>query len=141
MTFYHSKDAVFQINDGVGLRDVSPYIVSVDGLPGAADLLDVTALGGSGRGFIKGLENITFTIEFLWSDAATVGPHTVLALVRALTAKTAFDYGPEGKVNPDIKYSGDCWLRSWTVLSRMGELVTGRAEFQVDGVVAVGAYA
>ncbi len=139
MTFYHSKDAVFEINDG-SLRDISPYVTSVDGLPGAKDLLDTSALGNSGRSFIQGLENITFNVELLWSDAANVGSHTVIALVRALTAKAAFTYGPEGSTGGDIKYSGSCWLRGWTVLSRVGELVTARAEFQVDGVVATGTY-
>ena len=143
MTMYHSKDVVFQLNDGSSLRDMTPYVSAVRGLPGSADLNDKTVLGDSGHKFVKGLENITFSVDFFWSDAASVGPHTVLALVRALTAATAFDHGPEGKATGDIKYSGNCWIapNGWGVESRVGELVTMTVTFQVDGTVTLGTYA
>lgn len=140
MALFDAKNSIFQINDGSTLRDISPYLKSVDGLPGAAELLDVTAFGVSGRAWAKGLENITFTVEGWWSDDASTGPDTVLRLVRQLTAATAFDYGPEGKTTGKQKISGTCWLRNFTTSSPVGNYVQWRAEFQVEGVITLGTY-
>mgnify|MGYP001587382477 CR=1 FL=1 len=46
----------------------------------------------------------------------------------------AWDYGPEGKTTGDVKYSGNCWVRSYTIVSRVGDVVKARVELQVDGV-------
>lgn len=140
-TFFPSKDSVFQITDtGAQLRDLSPYILSIDGLPGVRELIEVTALGDSGRKFIPGLENVVITLELMWSEDVSVGPDTVLGPLRTHTSAVAWDFGPEGKVNPDIKYSGNCWVRNFTAPVRMGDKVMARAELQVDGAVARGAY-
>lgn len=139
-THFSAQDAVFQLNDGSSLQDMSPYFVSIDGLPGAPELLETTVLGDTGRKWKPALENVVFTVEFLWSNDASVGPHTVLTLVRALTAATAFDFGPEGKTATDIKYSGNCFLKNWGNPTRVGDLVRTRVEFQVDGTVSIGAY-
>ncbi len=140
MAFFFSKDSVFQINDGSSLRDVSAFVTSIEGLPGASELLEVTTLGDSGRKYNRGLENVTFAVEFLWSDDASTGSHTVLELVRALTAATAFDFGPEGSTGGDEKISGTCFLSNWSIPSRVGDMVRTRAEFQVDGVITIGTY-
>ncbi|MBU1621824.1 MAG: hypothetical protein KKF27_20780 [Gammaproteobacteria bacterium] len=141
MALFDSKNSIFQINDGSSLRDISPYIVSIDGLPGPKELVDVTALGATGREWQPGLENVVITIELLWSDDASVGPDTVFRLVRALTAATAWDYGPEGKTSTYQKYSGTCWYRNFTIQTRVGDYVRARAELQVEGAVSMGAYA
>jgi hypothetical protein len=138
---FDAKNSAFQLNDGSSLRDISPYITSVEGLPGAAELLDVTAFGATGRAWAKGMENVTFVVEGWWSDDASVGPDTVLRLVRALTAATAFDYGPEGKTQGKQKISGTCWLRNYSTSSPIGNYVRFRAEFQVEGVITLGTYA
>lgn len=141
MAFYPSADSVFQINDGTSLRDISPYVTSIDGLPGPRELIEVTALGDAGRKWIAGLENVVITLELLWSDDASVGSDTVLGLIRDDTAARAFDYGPEGKATGDIKYSGTCWVRNYQVTSRVGQAVTAKAELQVEGIITKGTYA
>jgi len=140
MALFDSKNSVFQINDGSSLRDISVYILSIDGLPGPKELVDVTALGATGRAFQPGLENVVVTLEMMWSDDASVGPDTVFRLVRALTSATAFDYGPEGKTSGKQKYSGTCWYRNFTVQTRVGDYVRARAELQVEGAVTMGTY-
>ena len=140
MALFNSTSSVFQINDGSSLRNISPYITSIDGLPGAKELIDVTALGASGRAFSPGLENIVITLEVLWSDDASVGPDTVFRLVRALTAATAWDYGPEGSGSGAQKYSGTCWLRNFAIQTRVGDKLRARVELQVEGVVTLGTY-
>jgi len=140
MALFDSKNSIFQINDGSSLRDISPYMVSIDGLPGPKELVDVTALGATGRAWQPGLENVVITLELNWSDDALVGPDTVLRLVRALTAATAWDYGPEGSGSGAQKYSGTCWYRNFTIQSRVGDWIRARAELQVEGAVSIGTY-
>ena len=142
MAFFNSEESGFQINDGVGLRDISPYITSIDGLPSAQELRDVTALGATGHAWSKGIEkDITITLELWWSDDGTVGPDTVFRLVRALTAATAWDYGPEGLVALDQKYYGTCWLEDFNIHTRVGSKLAATVLLKVEGAVSVGAYA
>lgn len=140
--FYPSKDSVFQITNTSGqLKDISPYIISIDGLPGPRELVESTALGDSGKKWQPGLENVVITLELMWSDDDAVGADTVLGPLSRHTAATAFDYGPEGKANTDIKYYGNCWVRNYSIITRVGDIVKARAELQVDGALSArGAY-
>ena len=118
------------------VKDLSPYIVSIDGLPGERELSEVTALGDGGRKFIPGLENIPITLEMRWSDDAGGGPDTVLGPLRTHISAVHFHYGPEGRATGDVKYSGTCWVRNYVVGARTATEVTARVELQVDGQVA-----
>lgn len=141
MTMYDSHQSVFQITDtGSTLRDITPYIVSVDGLPGPRELGEATTLNDSGRKWYPVLENGTITLELLWSDDASVGSDTVLGPLRTHGSAVAFDYGPEGKSGGDIKYSGNAWVRNFQITSRVGSLITARCELAVNGQVARGTY-
>lgn len=117
------------------VKDLSSYISSIDGLPGPRELIEVTALGDSGRTWIPGLENSVITLEFQWSEDTTRGPDTVLGVLRTHTSAVHFDYGPEGKATGDVKYYGTCWVRNFQITSRVGGQVTARAELQVNGAV------
>lgn len=140
-TFYPSKDVVFQITDtAASLRDVSPYIISIEGPPGMRELIESTALGDSGRKWQPGLQNGTFSMELQWSDDANVGCDTVFGPLREHTASTAFDFGPEGKTSGDIKYYGNCWVRNYAIVGRVGDIVKARVEIQVDGAVTRSTY-
>ena len=141
MAFFDSQLSVFQITDtGAQLRDISAYIVAVDGLPGTRELSEATTLADAGRKFHPSLENVVITLELLWSDDTNVGSDTVLGPLRTHSAEVAFDYGPEGKGSGDIKYSGNAWVRDYRIVSRAGGLVNARCELQVNGVVGRGTY-
>ena len=134
---FDSQQSVFQITDtAAALKDITPYIIAIDGLPGPRELAEATTLNSSGREWYPTLENATITLELLWSDDASVGSDTVLGPLRTHSAAVAFDYGPEGKANGDIKYSGNAWVRDYRILSRVGDLVKSRCELQVDGTVS-----
>ena len=141
MAVFPSSDAVFQINDGTTLRDISPYILSIDGLPVTRELKDATGLNVLGRAFYPTLQNTVITLELLWSKDASVGPDLVFGAIFDDTAVRAWDWGPEGKVTGDIKYSGNCWLRAYTTPTIVGDLLKAHVELQVDGVVTRGTYA
>ncbi len=140
MAFFDSEISIFQINDGT-LRDISPYITSIDGLPGVRDLNIATALGDGGEKFLPSLERVINILGLMWSDDALVGPDTVFGgTLRGRAVVSAFEYGPEGKVNPDVKYSGNCWVRDYSITSRVGNMVTARVELKVDGTVSRGTF-
>jgi len=141
MAFYDSQLSVFLIDNTAGAQqDISQYIVAIDGLPGPRELSEATALGDTGRKWHPSLQNATITLELMWSEDATTGPDTVFGPLREHTAAVDFEYGPEGKVSPDIKYSGTCWVRNYTIQSRIGTMVLAKVELAVEGAVARGAY-
>jgi hypothetical protein len=143
MAFVHSKNSVFSIDDTGGLpRILSQYVDNVSGLPGNRDLSEVTAFGDQGTKNIPGLVNTSFSISGHFDNTAVSGPDVVLGgLMTGQTATATFEYGPEGSTTGKIKYSGECWITSYTAESGVGDKVSFSAEFQVDGVVTRGAYA
>ena len=140
MAFYDSSISIFQVNDGASLRDISAYITSISGLPGPRELNVATSIADTGEKYHPGLERVTIVLELMWSDDANTGPDTIFGPMRTATAVRAFDYGPEGKVTGDIKYSGSCWLRNFEITSRVGSMVLARVELPVDGVITRGTY-
>lgn len=141
MVFKDSQESAFFIDDtGGDSRDLSPYIVAIDGLPGPRELSEATALGDGGRKWHPSLENAPFTLELMWSDDSLVGPDTVLGPLRTHSAAVDFNYGPEGSTNGDVKYYGTCWVRNYKITSRVGTLVMAMAELQVNGKVSRGTF-
>jgi len=139
--FVDSQESAFLIDDtGGDSRDLSPYIVAVDGLPGPRELSDATALGAGGRKWHPSLENVIINLELMWSKDTLVGPDTVLGPLRTHTAAVDFNYGPEGQTAGDVKYYGTCWVRNFKITSRVGGLVMAAAELQVNGQVARGTF-
>ncbi len=141
MAFFDSEVSVFQLNDGSTLRDISASVVGVDGLPGPRTLNEVTALGDGGRKFSPGLEDVTITLDVIYTSGSATSIDEVMdGISRGLVA-VAFDYGPEGIVNPMPRYSGTCWVENWTHQSRVGNRVEASITLRVEGVVTIGVYA
>ena len=141
MAKFNSKDSVFQITDtGATLRDISTYITTLDGVPGERELNEVTALGDTGRKHIGGLENGVITGEGVFDDTATTGPDAILGPLRTDTTARAWDYGPKGKTSGFVKYSGTMLMRSYRIISRVGDIVTFRFEILVQGAITRGTY-
>ena len=133
---FDSGKSVFQITASVGgVKDITPYVVAIDGLPGPRELAEATTLNDTGRKWYPILENVVITLELLWSDDADVGSDTVLGPLRTHSAAVGFFYGPEGKTLNDIRYKGDAWVRNYQILSRVGQMITARCELQVNGKV------
>lgn len=136
MELFDSQQSVFQIRDTIGyLRDITPYLVAIDGLPGPRELAEATSLAVGGRMYYPILENAVITLELLWSDDGEIGSDTVLGPLRTHSAAVTFDYGPKGKAQGDIKYCGNVWVRNYQILTRVGQMITARCELQVNGQV------
>jgi hypothetical protein len=141
MAFTHGKDAVFSIDDAGGTpRDLSAYVDTVSGLPGARQLSEVTAFGDEGTKHIPGLQNVTFTVSGHFDSTATTGPNAVLNSLRTAASTATFEYGPEGSGSGATKFSGECWLTNYAVDASVSEKVSFSAEFQVNGTVTAGTY-
>lgn len=133
-TVFDSEVSVFKITDtGSTLRDITDYVVAVDGLPGPRELNEATTLNQSGRKWHPTLQNVPFTLELVYSEDASVGTDTVLGPLRTYTSAVAFEYYPAGATG--VKYSGNAWVRNYQVTTRVGTLVLARCELQVDGTV------
>ena len=141
MTFFDSKVSKLRIDDtGAVQRDLSAYVTEVRGLPGPRALNEVTALGDSGARLIPGLEDVSIRVNGLFDDTATSGPDAVLGPLRTHTSAVDFEYGPEGTDTGDVKYSGTCWVVTYDLRSRVGNLVEWSATFQVEGTVSRGTF-
>jgi hypothetical protein len=145
--FQHSKNSEMFLDDSGGsLRKITAYITGVSGLPGEAELTDVTAFGDGGRKFIPGLINARFTIDFMYnSDVSSSGGFADMAIgifdsqrgAVAQVATKSFEFFPDTTASGKRKFSGECWIASLPITSTVGDAVSGTAEFQVDGGVTI----
>ncbi len=137
MAFIDGKGSRFRIADTDGMmRDLSAYITEVRSLPGERALNEVTALGDSGARFTPGGESVTFALCGLFDDSAVVGADAVLGALRYHDAPTRFEYAPSGLAAGSPRYMGNCWVKSYEILSRAGEPVSWQAVLQVEGTTA-----
>jgi len=140
MPTYDASIARFYMTDETGERNISPYIVSIDGLPGTRTLLPATTINDLGRKSHPGIQQADIRMELLWSDEALIGSHTVFALLFEDTTPRAFKYGPEGDTAGDIKISGTALLRLLNEPTRVGTMQSCLAELEVQGAIVLGTW-
>ena len=139
MAKFDSSVSVLKLDDTGGtLRDISPYLTDVSGLPGPRNLNEITALGDTGSKFHPGLQNATPSISGHYDSTATVGPEALLGTMRTHTSALEFEYYPQGASG--FKYSGNYWVTDFSITSTVGSHVTFTASLQVDGTVTREAY-
>jgi hypothetical protein len=136
IAFVHGKDSYIAVDSTAGgsLASIGVYVDSIEGLPGEQEFADVTALGDEGHKNIPGLENGSFSLSGHWDVTldAIFGPKR--------TVTTSFEYGPAGNTGGLVKYSGECWVTSYTVSSPVGDKVAWSASCQIDGQVTRGTF-
>jgi len=140
MALYDASIARFYMTEAGGERNISPYIVSIDGLPGTRILLPATTINDTGRKSHPGIQQADIRLELLWSDDALVGSHTVFAILFEDTTARAFRYGPEGDTAGDIKISGTALLRLYNAITRVGNMQSCTVELEVQGAIAFGVF-
>lgn len=141
MTKFNSRVSVFLLDDtGGNQRDLSSYITEIVGLPGEREMLQQTAIGASGRERDPGLENGLFQIAGFFDDTSTSGPDAVLRALRTHGSPVDFEYGPKGSGGSSVKYSGTCWVRKYTLTTRVAEMVGFIVDFEVHGQVTTGTF-
>lgn len=139
MAFFDSKSAYFEINDG-GVRNLTSFITSIDGLPGDPGNLDATVLGDVGAQDDGTFPDVTFTIEGLYDDTATTGPEAVLGALWASHADATFAYGPKGSTAGFLKYSGTIKVATFNLTTRVRNKQAFSCALHVQGAVARGTF-
>jgi hypothetical protein len=118
------------------LVDLSTKVSKVD-FPREQDNLDVTAFNGNGtRAFAVGLSQGSFDVEFFW-DTTVDGQ---IAGLLGYTTAVNFQYGPDGTTTGRPKYTGSCFLKSFTIPATIGEVKKFSGTFQVTGAVTRATY-
>ena len=136
-TFTHGKATVFKVdNSGGSLTDISNVLTDVS-FPQTIETAETTSFGSNAKTYVVGLSDATISISGNFDT--TVDAH--LSGVLGQAATLSFEYGPEGSVALDAKYTGECIMTSYEKSGAVGDVVTFSAEFQVTGTVTRGAYA
>ena len=136
MAFVHGSDSVFKLdNAGGSLTDISTYVNNVD-FPETADVAETSTLGASNKTYIVGLKDATISLGGLFD--ATVD--AILGAVVGQSATLSFEYSPEGTGSGKVKYTGECFLTSYTLSSPVGDVVGFSADLQVSGAVTRGTH-
>jgi hypothetical protein len=125
-------NAVFKLrNSGGTLVDLSQYVTSVSGLPGDADLQDVTTFGSAGRKWLPGIRSAEISVEGVWDPV--VDAH--FAGIIGSAGTQTFEFGPEGGTSGKVKYTGECRVASYQTSGGVGEPVGFSATLRVDGAI------
>jgi len=140
MALFDASVARFYMTEAGGERNISPYIVSIDGLPGTRTLLPATTINDLGRKSHPGIQQADIRLELLWSDDALVGSHTVFEILFEDVTARAFRYGPEGDTAGDEKISGTALLRLYNAPTRVGNMQSCTVELEVQGAIAFGVF-
>ena len=141
MAVFDASVARFYMSDATGgSRNMSDYVVSIDGLPGTRTLLPATVINDTGRKSHPGIQQADIRLELLWSDTGLGGSHTVFAALFEDVTPREFKYGPEGDTAGDIKISGTALLRLLNEPTRVGNMQTCIVELEVQGPIAFGVF-
>lgn len=140
MATTHGKDSTFKIDNGAGtLTDISASVNSVD-FSWESEVAESTTMGSEAKTYISGLTDATFSIGGVWDDAASTGGQTVLSTLPGKETSSSFEWGPEGSATGAVKYSGECWLTSYTESAPVGDIVAFTADFQVTATITIGTF-
>lgn len=141
MPFYHGSQAGFKLDNNAGsLQDLSAYVDSID-FPQTLETHETTVFTKTSKTYIVGLKDGTFSVGGPWDDA-TLDPHmdSMLRGANYATSKT-FEIGPEGVTSGDVKYSGECFITSYSGAMPVGDAVRWTADFQVTDDITRGTFA
>ncbi len=136
---FDARDSFFSLTDTAGaVTTFSAFLTSIDGLPGARDLLDTSKIGDSGHTFTPSLFNGTIIIEGLYGDTGSPSVQTKLAGILGMSTASVFEYAPTGDASGaspvNQSFTGTCLMRNLTNTGRVNTAITFRGELQVQGV-------
>jgi hypothetical protein len=141
LAFRAGKDSWFALDNVAGsLTVLSPYIDTVD-VPQNVEMLDVSTIGTSAKGFIPGLTDGD-TISISGPYDVTVYTHltAVKAAQAAGSSTSTYTYGPGGSVASQAKQSAETYVASIGISSGVGGRAEWSASLQVTGAVTNGVW-
>lgn len=137
----HGKDSVFKVEDsgGTTLRDITPYIKSVD-FNQSQDANDTTTKGAEGKSYRPGLTDGEIRLTGLWDQTASVGSNTVLQSLVGIEITVGFEWGPQGSTAGQVKKSGECVLSQYDESSPVDDMVAFTSTLKISGDVTAGVW-
>lgn len=139
--FESGKGASFKIDDAAAaLTDIGPYITSVD-FPQEVAVLETTVLGDNDRTYIVGLKGSTISLAGHWDGGADPAVDVTLSGILGQAATVSIEYGPQGAVSGDIKYTAEAILTRYTITANVDGVVDWTADIQITGAVTRGTFA
>lgn len=147
MAFKHSKNSYIEVDDESAVnQDLSCYLDTISGLPGAPALSEVTNFCSEGAQFIPGLENVTFSTSGSYDPAAGAIHEVIAGMLNDQKSADPqgpypFRYGPEGNTTGMVQLSGNAWISNYEVASSVQDKISLTIEWQVDGQVTLGTWA
>lgn len=135
--YFDARVSILKVHDGTALRDLSPYLIELKGLPGQYKVNDSTTYGSLGERPAPSIFVVHFTAEFLFNMITTLGVNTVLATMFATKALRAFEYYPAGEATGNAKWSGSAYLPVYESAGKAGDYVQMHAEFHADNGITI----
>lgn len=137
MAAAHGSDSAIKVNDGTSLRDITPYVKSVD-FNRSRDANDVTTKGMNGKTYRAGLSDGDVRITGLWDDTALVGPRIAFKTLLTLPDPKAIEWYPEGTASGAEKSSSNALLTQYDESSPIDDMVAFTATLKISGDVTDG---
>lgn len=133
---------VFKLDNAAGtLVDLSQYITRCS-IPVVQDTHDTnTADGSSHKTSMLGLKGgAEFTVDFLFHD--DLFTHIAAVYNLSTGASQSYEYGPNTSTAGKAKFSGECFLKTWSPDSPggTGAPTTMTATFQQHGTQTIGTW-
>ncbi|MFH0980646.1 MAG: phage tail tube protein [Planctomycetota bacterium] len=133
MAFTHGKAAVFQVHDGVGLRNLTAYLTNVS-LTRGRDTAETSVLNGVTKTYVVGMASGSISCAGNYEPTADGYLQTMFENA----ASAAFEYGPAGgtpsATQPNLE--GSCFLTAFNIATPIGGTATWSGTFQVTGTIA-----
>ncbi len=136
--YFDARVGILKVNDGSQLRDISPYILSLKGLPGQFVVNDVTTWGSVGERPGPSIFVVHFIVEMLFNMITDVGTWTALNSMFSAKALRAFEYYPAGTTVGNAKMSGSCYLPVFENSAVVRNEQQMHAEFHADNGITIG---
>jgi hypothetical protein len=124
-------------NSTANWKDISDWVMSVDGLPGEREMADVTCGGGSvAHAWLPGMMGADITLECLF-DQTTGSAYDVLSGYTGDTYHRHWAYYPAGQSSGYPMMHGACWVKSITLGSKPLEPLMMSVSLVLDSTITV----
>lgn len=137
----HGSVSQILIHDGTSLRNISPYVKTID-VNQSRDANDTTTKGATGKTYRGGLTDGEVRITGLWDDTASVGTRTVFSVIKASAtgAISAIEWGGEGNTSGDIKETFAGVLTQYDESSPVDDMLAFTATIKISGAITIGTF-
>lgn len=136
--FTHGKNAGVKLDNGAGsLTDITAYADSAS-MDRLRELGDTTVFGNNDKTFVAGLRETSFSLGGKFDPAVDA---ILNDDIQDNTNTKTIEYGPEGTGTGKVKYSVECWVKSYKVDAKHGDTVPWSAELMGTGAVTRGTFA